>query len=148
MAAQQKRTARGLLKPGRKRKYPILVGPPRPKINQKYDKATDIGQWIYRSKTNKKASLRKELSVEDYKKLIVSNCPLLGIELSYKNYTGNAPNNYATLDKIDPTKGYIPGNVQILSYRANTLKNSATLEELKTIVKNWENHLKKNAVTL
>lgn len=60
------------------------------------------------------------------------------MELTYTNFKGAMPRNYATLDKIDPSKGYTVGNVQIISSRANTIKNDASLEELKTIVKNWE----------
>jgi len=137
-AAQQKRAARGLLKAGRKRKYPVFVGPPKPKRSV-FIPITEQEKWIARSKSGNRRKLRSELKVEDYKSILVTHCPLLGLELTYTNCAGNnTPQNYATLDKIDPAKGYVPGNVQILSYRANTLKNSATLEELKTIVKNWE----------
>ena len=135
----QKRILRGPVKLGRKRKYPIFVGPPKPKKNQQYDKTTDVGKWIFRSKSNKKARERKQLTVKDYEKLIVTHCPLLGIELTYAIYKGrNTPENYATLDRIDSTKGYVVGNVQIISFRANTIKGDTTLEELKTIVQNWE----------
>jgi hypothetical protein len=136
--SRQKRQARGLKRSGRPRKYPELVGPPKPKkVVFKPVSASD--RWIVRSKGSARKKLRKELSVEYYQSLIVSHCPLLGIELSYELYKGKyVPNNYATLDKIDPRKGYVEGNVQILSYRANTLKNDATLEELKLIVKNWK----------
>jgi hypothetical protein len=141
IAAQQKRAARGLLKVGRKRKYPVFVGPPKPK-RIVFIPITEQEKWIARSKNNNNAKLRKELSIEYYKSILVTHCPLLGLELTYANCAGNnTPQNYATLDKINPTKGYVPGNVQILSYRANTLKNSATLDELKLIVQNWEKQL-------
>jgi len=42
------------------------------------------------------------------------------------------------LDRIDSTKGYIKGNVWVISNRANTLKNDASLQELKTLVENLE----------
>jgi hypothetical protein len=125
-------------KRGRPRKNELFIGPPRPR-RVTFKPETDIDRWIVRSKS-KKQGRRKSLSIEVYKNLIVTHCPLLGVELSYAKYSGNiAPNNYATLDKIDPDKGYVLGNVQIVSFRANTLKNSATLEELKLIVKNWYN---------
>lgn len=40
----------------------------------------------------------------------------------------------ASLDRIDSSKGYVAGNVQVISLRANMLKNNATTQELKRIV--------------
>ena len=123
-------------KVGRPRKYPDGVWPVKPK-RVCFVPVTVEEHWIARNKNGKKYKLRAELSVEYYKTLIVDTCPLLGIKLTYENFKGNMPDNYATLDKIDPNKGYVEGNVQIVSFRANTLKSNATLEELKMIVKNW-----------
>jgi hypothetical protein len=41
-----------------------------------------------------------------------------------------------TIDKIDPKKGYVKGNVWIISFRANRIKYDASLEELALITKN------------
>ena len=38
----------------------------------------------------------------------------------------------ASLDKIDPSRGYIPGNVQVISFLANAMKQNATVKELKS----------------
>jgi hypothetical protein len=35
-----------------------------------------------------------------------------------------------SLDRIDPSRGYIPGNVQVISNRANLLKRDGTLREI------------------
>lgn len=40
----------------------------------------------------------------------------------------------ATLDRIDPNKGYVKGNIIVVSWRANNLKRDATLEELIALV--------------
>jgi len=135
----EKQAKKTLGKPGRKRKHEDDVVPKKPQNPKNYyDRTTDIGKWIYRSKTGKNKKARKELLVDHYKQLIVSHCPLLGIRLSYENYKlEKMPDNYATLDRIEPNLGYVFGNVQIISYRANTIKNSATLEEMALIVKNW-----------
>ena len=54
-------------------------------------------------------------------------CPLLNIVLSpwIRSYKYNP-----SIDRIDSSKGYIPGNVWIISRRANMLKNNATAAEL------------------
>lgn len=131
-----KRKLRGLKKKGRPRKYPDLLGPPKPK-RKTFTPITDVERWIVRSK-RKKYGARKELTLEEYKKLIVKYCPLLELELIYEWPRGwSLPDNYATLDRIDSTKGYELGNVQIISYRANTLKSNATLEEVERLAKNW-----------
>jgi hypothetical protein len=46
------------------------------------------------------------------------------------------PENYASLDKIDPSKGYVIGNLQVISKKANAMKSNATIEELRLFVKN------------
>jgi hypothetical protein len=92
------------------------------------------------SNLNKKS--RKNLKVSDYEKLIVTHCPLLNMELTYSLYKGRTPDNYATLDRIDSNLDYLPTNIQIISLRANTIKNNATLSELQTLVKNWKKNEK------
>lgn len=63
-----------------------------------------------------------------------THCPALGIELDYPTRSGERKNrgvaaNWPSLDRWDSSKGYVPGNVFVISYRANTLKNNATYEE-------------------
>ena len=69
--------------------------------------------------------------------VIPEKCPLLGIPIEIQPKKGYHPNS-PSLDKIIPEKGYIKGNVWVISNRANTLKNDATLQELKTLVENLE----------
>lgn len=45
-------------------------------------------------------------------------------------------NKEQPIDKIDNSKGYVKGNIQIISMKANAMKNSASLEELHTFCKN------------
>lgn len=50
-------------------------------------------------------------------------CPILGVPL-----------DCLSLDRIDSKKGYVKGNVQVVSCRANAVKGSATIEELEQVI--------------
>lgn len=39
-----------------------------------------------------------------------------------------------TLDRIVPEKGYVKGNVAVISHKANRIKNNGSLEELEAVV--------------
>lgn len=67
--------------------------------------------------------------------VVPKTCPLLGIPLFVG--TRQVKNNSPTVDRKDSTKGYVPGNVWVISWRANRIKADGTLAELKLIVKNW-----------
>lgn len=57
-------------------------------------------------------------------------CPLLGVRLIPGQDKGSDRSCSPSLDRIDPKKGYVPGNVWVISNRANQIKNDATAEEL------------------
>jgi hypothetical protein len=60
-------------------------------------------------------------------------CPVLGIAIEKVfNPDGKrgACEGSPSLDRIDNTKGYIKGNIQVISNKANSMKNSATPEQL------------------
>lgn len=131
------RAERGLKKVGRPKKYPELIGPVKPRKKHDPKPITEFEHWVRRSRNSNKHILRRKLTYDMYMHLYVTHCPLLGLELTYSKYEGSAPDNYASLDRIIPSKGYVDGNVQILSFRANTLKGHATLEEMQLLVENW-----------
>lgn len=60
-------------------------------------------------------------------------CPLLGIKMA-RGAAGRASS--PSLDKIRPRLGYVPGNVWVISHRANSIKSDATLRELQKLVDN------------
>ena len=76
----------------------------------------------------KDKGLKFNLSVEDV--ITPEFCPILGIELKmHKGRSGGNPNSPA-LDRIDNNKGYVKGNVMVMSHLANMMKSSATTEEM------------------
>lgn len=63
-----------------------------------------------------------------------THCPILGIELCTTN-KGLHADNSPSLDRIVPALGYVPGNVIVISWRANRIKCDASLAELQLIAK-------------
>lgn len=57
-------------------------------------------------------------------------CPVLGAGLDYPSLLDGSHHYTPSVDRIDSTGGYVSGNVQVISWRANRLKNDATLPEL------------------
>ena len=115
----------------------ILREKSRLRMNESRDKdpARHMVNWA--RKRAKDKGLEFSITHEDI--LIPEICPVLGIPLFRVGgvKTANSP----SLDRIDNSKGYIPGNVMVISYRANQLKNDASIEELLLIVKYMENSL-------
>lgn len=58
-------------------------------------------------------------------------CPILGIPLKFNR--GKMQDDSYSFDRIDSSKGYEINNIQVISWRANRLKNNATLTELKQL---------------
>ncbi len=82
-------------------------------------------------KRSKKRSVPLTITYKDIK--IPDTCPVLGIQLK-RNLNGGKPSdNSPALDAIIPQKGYVVGNIAVISHRANRIKTDATLEELKKV---------------
>jgi hypothetical protein len=118
------------------------------------------GSWSARSRMYKERNPNKvllnsarqrakdkkfEFNIEVSDINIPITCPILNIPV-LKIYThgkkAGPTNNSPSLDRIDNTKGYIKGNVQVISHQANTMKANASPEELikfaKWILKTYE----------
>lgn len=79
---------------------------------------------------SKKKNIEFSITIDDI--VIPEICPILQIPLT-RNEVHCKDSSYS-LDRIDPLKGYVKGNVQIISHRANQIKSNATLDELEKIV--------------
>jgi hypothetical protein len=64
--------------------------------------------------------------------VIPSHCPVLGIPLDCA--AGRFAPNLPSLDRIDNSKGYLKGNVWVISWRANRIKGNASIAELCALV--------------
>ena len=63
-------------------------------------------------------------------------CPVLDIPLF--SGEGHMIDNSPNLDRIFPEKGYVPGNVRVISQRANRIKSDATVEEMRAVLRDMQ----------
>lgn len=77
-------------------------------------------------------------------------CPILGIPLNYDGTAGEGwtrKDDSPSIDRIDSSIGYTEDNIQIISWRANRIKNDSTPEELFKLATYMQN-LTKNKLQL
>lgn len=103
-----------------------------------YKKAHRVkAPWCRMVESAKTAAKKKhvpfDLTSEYIKSIWNNKCPMLGIDLS----KGSSVRCDASpsLDRIRPSLGYVKGNVHIISWRANRIKNDGTREELERIAR-------------
>lgn len=79
-------------------------------------------------------------------------CPILGIKLERGRYGKGINDAAPSLDKIDPEKGYVKGNVIVVSMRANRIKTNARADEIIAVGRYYkqltENKCRKKKETL
>jgi hypothetical protein len=99
------------------------------------DKARDpIGHLLrIAQKRAQNKGIPFELTREDL--VMPEVCPVFGCRWEWGvNKMGWRNERAPSLDRIRPELGYVPGNVAIISTRANHLKNNASLRELEAVV--------------
>jgi hypothetical protein len=85
--------------------------------------------WNARNRA-KAQGIEFTLSLEDV--VVPELCPVLGIPLVIA--TGCAKDGSPSLDRIDPARGYVQGNVKVISHKANTIKSNATADEIRAVL--------------
>jgi len=87
---------------------------------------------------SKRKNVDFNLTLDDLANVKNKVCPISGQNIIYKS--GIDYKRSASLDRIDPNKGYISGNVNIISYEGNYLKNRndipSTIRVMKYIAQN------------
>lgn len=61
-------------------------------------------------------------------------CPVLGMRLNYGGGRGHPTSDSPSLDRLQPELGYVASNVRVISYRANSIKRDATIEEVEKVL--------------
>ncbi|WP_458098585.1 hypothetical protein [Roseomonas sp. WA12] len=72
----------------------------------------------------KKKGLPFEITAADI--VIPETCPALGFPMAAGGEKFNSP----SVDRIDPALGYVPGNIVVVSFLANSIKFTADPEQI------------------
>lgn len=108
-----------------KRVEKYKADPEQDTAKQKAWKLKNIERYLVQSARSraKKYSLPFDITHEDV--IVPEFCPYLGVKLvPFSEWSS------PSLDKIIPELGYVKGNIQVISTKANTMKNNATQDEL------------------
>ena len=90
--------------------------------------------WHSAKRRAKKKGLEFDIEVDDI--IIPDVCPLLEIAITespHKHSHEGSP----SLDRRDSTRGYTKNNIWVISHKANSAKNSCTIDEFSLIFNNW-----------
>jgi hypothetical protein len=91
-----------------------------------------------RSKTRANAlSLPFDLTPEYLEGIWTGKCPVLKVDISL--YSDRLDEYAAELDRLVPNLGYVKGNVNFLSRKANRIKNNSTVEILENLLEWMKN---------
>ena len=106
-------------------------------------RASNIGKSLLIHAKYRGKARGHEVTIEESDIDIPIICPILGIPIFVEgkiNVRAGPSDNSPSLDRIDNTKGYIKGNVQVISHKANTMKGNASPQELIKFA-NWIMHV-------
>jgi hypothetical protein len=87
----------------------------------------------------KRRAIKKglEFTIKPEDVILTDKCPIFGTEFTYGETLSDTT---LTIDRLDSKKGYVPGNVVVISHKANRIKNDANLNELEKVV-HWLKNL-------
>lgn len=94
-------------------------------------KEQDIRKYLFNSAKARAIQRGLEFTITLNDIVVPEKCPILGIPMSY--HRGIKQDDSYSLDRIDSSKGYVKGNVWVISLRANRIKNDSTPNELRLI---------------
>lgn len=95
----------------------------------------DIIKVILGRVKNRAKKRNLEFNLDERDIFIPETCPVFGTPLIF-NHENN--DYWPAVDRLDNSRGYVKGNVNVMSYRANRIKSDASLEELRALVKYLE----------
>ena len=87
--------------------------------------------WSSAKARAKRKGLEFNIDVSDI--VIPKYCPVFP-EIELNHNKGRVSYNSPSLDRVDNTKGYVVGNIKVISSQANMLKRNGTVELFKRLI--------------
>lgn len=85
----------------------------------------------------KKLKLPFQITIQDI--IVPKKCPIFNVPIRQGSVV-TSPNS-PSLDRKNPKLGYTKKNIWVISHRANKIKNDASIDELKQLIKALEKYL-------
>jgi hypothetical protein len=106
----------------------------RKKKKKKHGHSNTHEYYLWKGCQNRAKKNNIPFNLEYTDVVIPKKCPILEIPIFKGNerHVANSP----SLDRLVPELGYVKGNVRVISYKANTMKSDASIEEIKMFAKN------------
>lgn len=83
--------------------------------------------WGKSRKRAREAGIEFNITPQDIERVFPDACPIFQVPLSYgKGISDGLP----SLDRIDSSLGYLPGNIRVISWRANYIKGNMSPEQI------------------
>lgn len=96
----------------------------------------DPAGYLYRTAKARAARKGVEFTIEQSDIVVPDLCPVFKLPFVYSDGASNDMS--PSLDRKKNSLGYIPGNVVVISHKANRIKNNATLEEIQRMIRYLE----------
>ena len=93
----------------------------------KYIKA----MWWRAKKRSERKNIDFNIELEDI--IIPDVCPVFGFKFEVS--IGKGPTDKSpSLDRINPSKGYVKGNIQVISFKANRIKTDCDIKDIEIVL--------------
>jgi hypothetical protein len=115
-------------------------------IKERYNERcrTNLDLWASNAISCIRARARKKgipfnLTVQDILDIIPKDrkCSALGVQIIWGGRNGKMHSYSPSIDRINPRLGYVPGNVAMISKKANTMKQDITDSNELRLLANW-----------
>lgn len=103
------------------------------KMQSRSRRAKDPVRYLYNQAKYRAKQRGHEFDIDLGDLEIPDVCPVFGIPLFFTE--GGRTDNSYSIDRIDNSKGYVKGNVRVISFRANQMKSNLTLQEAESLYK-------------